>query len=187
MKRSPDLKTERKIVYQILRGDEAALTSFYKKYHPSLYTYISKKINTKEDIEEILQDSLLATIEALRDFSFKCSLFTFVCSIANHKIIDFYRRKKIQKIVFSKFEGFEPLLSTIFGPEEILDEEILKQRIKQTFRKLTPTYQVILKLKYVYGYSVEEIAEKLSITFKSAESQLFRARKAFASYYAYGE
>jgi len=186
MKKKTDRQAEKVLVNRILIGDEAALNSFYKKYYPSLYTFISKKINSREDIEEILHDSFLATIEALRDFSFKCSLFTFICSIANHKVIDFYRRKKIKKIVFSKFESIEPLLSSIFGPEEILDEEILKENIKTTFKKLAPSYEKILKLKYVHGFSVSEIAGKLNITFKSAESQLFRARKAFVSVYSYG-
>src|SRR3989338_124984 len=186
MKKKTDRQAEKVLVNSILTGDEAALNSFYKKYYPSLYTFISKKINSREDIEEILHDSFLATIEALRDFSFKCSLFTFICSIANHKVIDFYRRKKIKKIVFSKFESIEPLLSSIFGPEEILYEEILKENIKATFKKLAPPYEKILKLKYIHGFSVSEKPGKLNITFKSAESQLFRARKAFVSVYSYG-
>ena len=174
---------EKALVLGIFQGNERALNRFYKHFYPSLFTYISRKINDREDAEEILQDTFFAVLDGLRDFAFKSSLFTFICSIANHKIIDFYRKKKIQKIVFSKFEDIEPLLGGLFGPEQAFDEEILKQNIKNTFKKLSPSYQLILKLKYIYGYSVGEIAEKLSITFKSAESQLFRARKAFVLNY----
>src|SRR3989338_7270445 len=140
---------EKEIVRRILQGNERALNYFYRHYYHSLYTYISRKINQKEDIEEILQDCFLATLEALRDFAFKSSIFKFICSIANHKIIDFYRRKKIKKIVFSKFVEIEPLLATFFGPEDVLDEQILKQKIIATFQKISPSYQVILKLKYI--------------------------------------
>jgi len=170
---------EKALVNGILAGNERALHQFYSHFYPSLFTFITRKINNPQDAEEILQDTLFAVLDCLRDFAFKSSLFTFICSIANHKIIDFYRKKKIKKIVFSKFEDIEPFLGGLFGPEQILDEQILKQNIKNTFRKLSPSYQLILKLKYIYGYSVEEIAQKLTITFKSAESQLFRARKAF--------
>ena len=172
---------------RILKGDERALNYFYRHYNHSLYTYISRKIGQKEDIEEIVQDTFLATLDGLRDFAFKSSVFTFICSIANHKIIDFYRKKRIKKIVFSKFEEVEPLLSQLFGPEEALDGEILKQKIKETFSKLSPSYTLILKLKYVQGFTVEEIAQKMSISFKSAESQLFRARKAFTFVFNYGK
>lgn len=174
---------EKELVRQILQGNEHALNYFYKHFHPSLYTFISKKINDREDIEEILQDVFFAVLDGLRDFAFKSSLFTFMCSIAKHKVIDFYRKKKIKKIVFSQFEGIEPFITQLFGPEEAFDEQILRQKIKQTFRRLSPSYSLILRLKYIYGFSVEEIALKLSITFKSAESQLFRARKAFVVNY----
>lgn len=171
---------EREIVTQILTGNEKSLRFFYLHFHRSLKSYISKKIANHEDVEEILQDTLLAAIEAMRDFSFRSSLFTFICAIANHKIIDFYRRKKIKNIVFSKIEEIEPLLTTLFGPEDALNEELLRAKIKQTFQKISPNYELIIKLKYIYGFSVSEIAARLAISFKSAESQLFRARRAFA-------
>lgn len=174
---------EKKLVNEILRGNERALNHFYKHFYPSLFSFISKKINDSSDAEEILQDTFFGVLDGLRDFEFKSSLFTFICSVASHKVIDFYRKKKIKKIVFSQFENIEPILSVLLGPEDALDTQILKEKIKQTFKKLSPSYQIILKLKYIYGYSVEEIAGKLAVSFKSAESQLFRARKAFVTNY----
>lgn len=172
---------EKKIVKEILLGNERTLRFFYTHFARPLRSYIAHRINSEEDTEEILQDVLIATLEGLRDFSFRSSLFTFMCSIANHKVIDFYRRKKIKNIVFSRLGDIEPFLSTLLSPEEALDEELLKEKIKKTFQKMSPTYSKILRLKYIYGYSVTEIAHILSISFKSAESQLFRARKAFVA------
>ena len=177
-------KTDDKVlVGEILKGNQSALNYFYRHFKKPLFSFISQKIGNRQDAEEILQDTLLATLESLRDFAFRSSLFTFICSIASHKIIDFYRKKKIKKIVFSKFEEVEPLISHLFGPEEVYDEAILKSKIKETFEKLSPSYSLILKLKYVYGYTVTEIANIMSLSFKSAESTLFRARKAFVVNY----
>lgn len=181
---SKQLIDERKIVSEILSGKERALRLFYRYYQPSLFTYIKRKIDNLADAEEILQDTFLATIEALRDFSFKSSLFTFICSIANHKVIDFYRRKKIKNIFFSHLPDAEAILASLVGPENEFDDELLRQKIKETFASLTPKYSLILKLKYIHGYSVVEIARKMSISFKSAESQLFRARRAFVVNFA---
>lgn len=176
---------EKKIVASILRGDEKALKIFYNHFYPRLSSYIKNKIGDENDAEEILQDTFLATLEGLRDFSFRCALFTYICSIANHKVIDYYRRKKIKNIVFSKIPDVEPIISTLLGPESMLDDELLRQRIRGAFKAIAPKYSLILKLKYVYGYTVSEIAQKLAISFKSAESQLFRARRAFEVAYQY--
>lgn len=175
---------EKEIVEGILSGQEKQLRRFIRHFERPLTTFIGKRVGHQADLEEILQDTMLATIEGLRDFSFRSSLFTFICSIANHKVIDYYRKKKIKNIVFSRINDVEPLISTLLGPEDALDEEMLRQKIADTFRKIAPGSRKILKLKYVYGYSVIEIAGKLSISFKSAESQLFRARRAFAVAYS---
>ncbi len=174
---------ERKIVTEILQGNEASLRLFYRSFNKPLYSFIKKRIDNDSDVEEILQDTLVSTIEALRDFSYQSTLFTFICAIAKHKVVDFYRKKKIKSVIFSKIADIEPLISTLLGPEDKLDEALLRQKIRQTFAAITPQYQIILKLKYEQGYSVTEIAERLAITFKSAESLLFRARKAFARAY----
>lgn len=175
---------DKELVNQILSGKENALLCFIRHFQKPLSGYLRKKIANEEDMEEILQDTFLATIESLRDFSFRCSLFTFICSIANHKVIDYYRRKKLKNIVFSRLPEVESLLATLLGPEEKLDEALLRQKIKETFKTIAPKYEKILKLKYIYGYSVAEIAQRLSISFKSAESQLFRARKSFVANFA---
>lgn len=175
--------TDKELVTQILKGNEKTLRYFYKTYQPRLLNIIKGKIANDNDAEEILQDVLLASLEAMRDFSFRSTLYTFVVSIANHKVIDFYRRKKIKHVVFSRLPNIEPLISTFFGPEQSFDDAILKQKIKQTFQNLTPNYRQILQLKYIYGFSVSEIAKRLCLSFKSVESQLFRARKAFTFAY----
>lgn len=175
---------ERDIVNKILKGEEKALREFYRHYYSKLSCFIKNKIADEKDAEEILQDSLFAVLEGLRDFSFRSSLSTFIYSIAKYKVIDYYRKKKIKNIVFSKIPEIEPLISTFFGPPDELDMELLREKISDTFKKLTPRYEKILKLKYIYGYSVSEIAQKMSISFKSAESSLFRARRAFVEAYS---
>ncbi|MEK7074003.1 MAG: sigma-70 region 4 domain-containing protein, partial [Patescibacteria group bacterium] len=52
-------------------------------------------------------------------------------------------------------------------------------KIRTVFARMMPDYRQVLVLKYLERASVSEIADKLSITFKSAESRLFRARRAF--------
>ena len=65
-------------------------------------------------------------------------------------------------------------------PLILLREDILvKEKIRNVLGTLVPRYREVLVLKYLEDLSVEDIAKKLTISFKSAESQLFRARKAF--------
>lgn len=73
----------------------------------------------------------------------------------------------------------EMLVSPMMGPEEELDITLIKDKIQLAMKRILPVHRQVLMLKYLDQVSVGEIAEKLSISFKSAESRLFRARRAF--------
>lgn len=167
------------MVDQILARDRRMLSTFYRTYTPRLLRFIRTKVGSVADAEEILQDTLFAFLEALRDFRGKSSLETFLFSICQHKIIDFYRRRKIKHIVFSRMPQLEELISPMLNPEEELDGQLIKEKTREVLAGLLPRYRHILTLKYLEGWSVNEIAAKFAVSFKSAESQLFRARKAF--------
>ncbi|MBI2405260.1 RNA polymerase sigma factor [Candidatus Gottesmanbacteria bacterium] len=171
--------TDSELITNILARDRRALSYFYHTYSPKLTQFIRAKVDREEDCEEILQDTLYAFLEALRDFEGKASLRTFLYSICQHKVIDFYRRKKLKHIVFSQMPQLSSLISPLLNPEEELDVTLLKEKIRQVLSRLLPRYRTILVLKYLENMPVSAIAKKLTITFKSAESQLFRARKAF--------
>lgn len=170
---------DKKLIEQILARDRRALAIFYKTYAPKLVSLIKNKVANPADAEEILQDTLFGFLEAIRDFQGNSSMKTFLFSICHHKIIDYYRRKKLKQMVFSQMPNLEVLVSPLLNPEEELDTTLLKEKIRNVLGKLLPHYKQLLVSKYVDNLSVEEVASKFMLSFKSAESQLFRARKAF--------
>ena len=167
------------LIGQILARDRRALLIFYRRFAPKLSRFIAGKVSNPSDAEEILQDTLYGFLEAIRDFQGKSNIQTFLFSICQHKIIDFYRRKKIKHAVFSQMPQLEALISPLLSPEEELDVTLTKEKIRTVLGGILPSYRQLITLKYIEGHSVADIADKLAITFKSVESQLFRARKAF--------
>lgn len=176
--------TENDMVTGILAGKEPVLRQFYHTYVSYATNFVRQRVNDEKDVEEIVQDTLLATIEALRDFSFSCSLSTFMCSIAKRKIIDLYRKRSLKRMVFSRIAHLDHVLAVFSTPEEKLNDVYVRQAIERAFLRLTPWYREILTMKYIDGFSVAEIARHYSQSMKSIESALFRARKAFAKAYA---
>jgi RNA polymerase sigma-70 factor (ECF subfamily) len=145
---------------------------------------IDKILHRDKDAEEIFQDTLLAFLEALRDFQGECAITTFLYSIGRHKIIDYYRKKKIRHLVFSQAPFLEELVSPILNPEEELDAVMLKEKLKQVFSHILPRYALVLKLKYIDDFSVWDIANRHAWSLKKTESLLSRARKAFIKEYS---
>lgn len=174
---------ERELVGRILSGDEQALRSFYSAHKDRIFTFINIKIANRKDAEEVFSDTFLASIEALRDFTFSCSLSTFLFGIAKHKIIDYYRRRKIEEILFSRLGNAAGLVSHLVTPEQEYSRVETREVIEKILQKLKPRYERILRFKYIEGFSVKEIAGRLSETVKQSEATLFRARLKFVKIY----
>ncbi len=174
------------LLSRLLDRDERALKSFYTLHKLSLLSFIQKTITDSGEAEEIMQDTFLDFIEGLRDFRGQSSLKTYLYSITKYKIIDKLRRKKIRRIFFSHVPSFIiDSFATVFFDDDLDREQVVK-KIEIVLSKLPHDYALILRLKYVDGRSVKEIAQEFHLPFKTTESLLFRARKAFIhSYEAY--
>jgi len=173
---------ERQLVSGVLRGDRQAMRLFNHHYRPKLLRFVLTKVGRFEDAEEITQDILVSALYSLPSFSGKSSFNTWFYSIARHEVVDFYRKKKLKEILFSHFPILERLASKALSPEMTLEEKELEEKAWRCLAKLNEGYREILRLKYVRGLSLMEIARRIEgqKTVKAVEARLRRARHRFA-------
>jgi DNA-directed RNA polymerase specialized sigma24 family protein len=74
-------------------------------------------------------------------------------------------------------------VSHLLTPEEEYSQAEIQKAIEKTLKNLPWRYAKILKLKYIDGLTVKEIALRFTETVKQSEATLFRARKAFVGVY----
>ncbi|HNZ84392.1 MAG TPA: sigma-70 family RNA polymerase sigma factor [Candidatus Woesebacteria bacterium] len=157
----------------------------YKKYSLGVKNFIRQKIDDEGVVEEITNDVMLAAMSSWKNFRGQCSEFSWVCSIANHKIIDYYRKKKIKTILFSVSPVFEEIADKALTPERDALKNELKKEIKKTLSDLKTGYKNLLRLKYIEEKKVAEIAKETNLTIKAVESRLIRAKKQFREAWVY--
>jgi RNA polymerase sigma-70 factor (ECF subfamily) len=173
---------EIELLEKLLQRNEASFRFFYEQTREPLLKYLQKYLD-QDDAEEVLQDTYVAFVEGLRSFRNQSSLKTFLYSIGKRKAIDKLRRQKVKKILFSYLpDNVVDSIAKVFLKDDV-DKKFLAYRIEKIFAKLPHDYAVILRLKYKEGYSVVEIAQQKNMSFKTAESMLYRARKAFIKAY----
>ncbi|MBU1085307.1 MAG: sigma-70 family RNA polymerase sigma factor [Candidatus Beckwithbacteria bacterium] len=154
-----------------------------KRFRSRLMNFVLMKVSDLKDAEEIVQDTLIGGLDSLPRFRGESELFTFVAGIARHEVIDFYRRKKIKQILFSRLPFLKRLVSEALGPELAYQELEQKRKIVRVLKTLSEGYAQVLRLKYIQGFSMKEIALKTGDSVKAIESRLTRARLAFAKVY----
>ncbi len=156
-----------------------------EKYRQSVEGFVRRKIEDEGVVKELTNDILMAAYWARGKFRGEAAEFSWICGIAKHKIVDYFRKKRIKTILFSVNPKFEEIADSALGPERDVLKEELKKEIRKTFRELSAGYSKILRLKYVQGYKTKTIARKFKTTVKAIESRLRRAKIQFRNIWDY--
>jgi RNA polymerase sigma-70 factor, ECF subfamily len=161
------------------------MEDFYKRYYLGVKKFVNQRIDDEGIAEELTNDIMMAAMTCRSNFNGKCNEFSWICSIAKHKIIDYYRKKKLKTILFSTNPIFEEIADKALNPERDVLKNELKEEIKKTFREINTGYKEVLRLKYIEGMKISEIAKILELTIKAVESKLIRAKKKFRENWIY--
>lgn len=178
---------DRRLVSRLLGGDEAAFDRFIDEYYPRLYRFAYSRLDgDSEAAEEIVQTTFVKVIENLSKFRGEASLFTWMCAFCRFEIAALWRGKygrgqpvELREDTPDIRSALEALSMTPATPEMELERSQLARLVRSTLDHLPPKYGKVLEMKYVTRLSVREIARRLNLSPKAAESLLTRARNAF--------
>lgn len=171
----------------MLRGDERAFNTFFNTYFPRLYRFALPRLNGDiEATKEVVQATLTKAVANVAEFRAEAALFSWMCQICRRQIIDYSRaRRRDARIVFID-DSAE--LRAVMDSIEAADESDpshrystaeTRQLIQALLDRLPARYGDVLEWKYVEGYSVAEIGQRLGVSETAAQSMLARARVAF--------
>jgi RNA polymerase sigma-70 factor (ECF subfamily) len=173
---------------RVLRGDGAAFDEFFRGHFPGLMRFAQSRLGGDgEAAEEVVQATLCAAVAKLGTYRGEAALFTWLCTFCRHEIGNWLRRRgrdgERVELVEDRPEiaaALESLSTSLEGdPERSLGRAETARLVHVTLDRLPGSYASALEWKYVEGISVAEIAARLSLTTKAAESLLTRAREAF--------
>ena len=184
---------DKALVARVLAGDERAFDEFFHEYFDRLYRFALVRLRNEPDLaEDAVQQTLCKAIENLRSYRGEAALFTWLCQICRNVIADSYRardREYQRSVPFEDSEEIRAALDLLGTPD--LDDPLRATlraevgRIVQLILDHLPgRYGDVLEWKYVQGLSVNEIAARLHVGPKAAESLLTRARDAFREGFA---
>lgn len=71
----------------------------------------------------------------------------------------------------------EALISSAENPENLLEEQELRERIERMLAQLSAEQRAVIVLKYYLGYSEQEMADKLQTPKGTIKSRLHKARQ----------
>jgi RNA polymerase sigma-70 factor (ECF subfamily) len=184
----PPPEDEHDLVRRVLDGDRVAFRRLFDRFFPRLYRFAIARVGgDREAARDIVQQTFCRAIEGLDGYRGEAALYTWFCRICHRLVIDHYRARgqEVRHIVhIEDSPQFQAILDAMTGPElDRPDVEVwrrdVKRAVQATLDRLPEHYAAVLEWKYIEEASIAEIAERLAVGPKAAESLLTRARVAF--------
>ncbi len=179
---------DRLVAKRLLAGDEAAFAEVFDDFFPRLYRYALARVNGNEDeARDVVQHTFCKAFERLGSYRGEASLYGWMHQICRNALIDRARRRARRgemPAITGADDAIRALVDALAAPradepEHALARLNLLQLIQAALDCLPAHYGNALEWKYLEGLSVTDIAARLAIGPKAAESLLSRARSAF--------
>lgn len=174
------------LVRRLLAGREEAFEEFCSTYFPRLCRFALARLDNDADRSlDVAQTTVSRAIANLETYRGEAPLASWLFAICRHEIFAHYRRSKRRPVASGLLDDLEVVatldsLQAEHGqPEVELQRKELARSVHVTLDHLPQRYSNALEWKYIEGLSVKQIAERLQIGPKAAESLLTRARQAF--------
>lgn len=177
------------LVERMLDGEEQAFDAFAERYFPALYRFAVSRLGRDQDLAaDIVQSTLTAAMRRLDSYRGDSALLTWLCGICRFEISGMRRRARRapQEMTLSEPSmevraTIEDVSSHARSQQDELEHKERAQQVHDALDALPVHYGQALEWKYLLGYSVKDIAARLGVRPKAAESILTRARKAFST------
>lgn len=173
-----DTVTDAQLVEQSTRGDREAFRALVDRYQGKLFRLVSGLVKSKEDTEDIVQESFVKAYLSLGSFRKESTFYTWIYRIAHNMAIDYKRKiaRRGNAIELSEVERSLPVDERASPLEAVVRQE-QGDGMQRALAKLSEEHKTVIILREVDGLSYEEIAKVLGISKGTVMSRLHYARK----------
>jgi RNA polymerase sigma-70 factor (ECF subfamily) len=181
--RKSRVEDDRELVRRAQKDDKAAFEELVKRHQSRVFAVAGGILRNREDVEDIGQQVFLKAYFSLKRFDQRAAFSTWLYKITVNECWDLLRKRKVRPLVFEaefseeqarQYEGMEEKAD---GVLDVSERMALRQEVEELMECLEERDRMMLVMKEVQGFSVEEIAEILDINGNTVKVRLFRARQ----------
>jgi RNA polymerase sigma-70 factor, ECF subfamily len=164
------------LAFQARQGSREAFLTLYNRYLDRVYNRVKSRVPV-QDVDDVVQEIFIATIRSLKGFEHRSQFSTWLYTIVNRQIAEFYRKRQ-RTISEDQTVSLDDIERTVPTPEhdrEQMDEQML---IKRALDNLPEHYREVILLRLVDQCPFAEIAEKRGQSVDAVKSLYRRAIQA---------
>jgi len=172
----PDELEIQRLVVACQNGETKSFGKIYDSYINAVYRYVYYRVN-QEDVEDVVEDVFVRVWENIDKYvpgehPFSSWLFR----IAHNLVVDHYR--KTRKHISLRENLPKHVIQSDDDPADWASTKLNQAFVREALVELKESYQQILVLKYLSGFSNKEIADIIDLNEGNVRILQYRALKA---------
>ena len=174
---------DRELVRRAQAEDQGAFEELVRRHQHRVVAVAGGILRQREDVEDIAQQVFVKAYFSLKRFDQRAAFSTWLYKITVNECWDLLRKRKVRPLVYES-DLSEDQARQFGAPEErstptpdISDTLEARQKVERLLDCLDERDKMMLILKEVEGFAVEEIAEILDLNANTVKVRLFRARR----------
>jgi RNA polymerase sigma-70 factor, ECF subfamily len=178
---------DRELVRRAQGEDKEAFEELVRRHQHRVFAVAGGILRRREDVEDVAQQVFVKAYFSLKKFDQRAAFSTWLYKITVNECWDLLRKKKVRPLVYESDLSEEQARQVIAsgekenpGPDASQRIEA-RERVERLLEGLEERDRLMLILKEVEGFSIEEIAEVLSLNGNTVKVRLFRARRRVVS------
>ena len=171
------------LIERVKNGDKGAFNFLVNKYYPRVYASLFSYTKSKEDSEDLAQQTFLKVWQQIESFRGDSAFFTWVYRIAinlakNHFVSSTSKKQKVN----TSIEHAEIEISSYENIEQVLMHDQSMTQIKEFINNMPESLKTAFTLRESEGKSYEEISLITETPIGTVRSRIFRARESIIDY-----
>ncbi len=163
------------LVLQCRHKDQRAWNEMIRHYEKRLFYFIFQLVGHHQDALNILQNTWLKAFRSIHRLCEPTSLTPWLYQIARNTALQFLRSHHKTSSIECYFES-DPVVCDA-EPEESYAAE----QVHRSLKKLSHAHREALALYYLEDFSLQEIADILSVPVGTVRSRLYYAKRSLKS------
>ncbi len=154
-----NVNEERALVQRAIRHDREAFAQLYDRFVDRIFRYIYYKVGARAEAEDLTAQVFMKAWEAIGHYQWMDRPFAaWLYRIAHNIVVDYFRtRRDISSLDEMPFIEEENAASL----EEITQRHMTAEVLRRAISRLTQDQQRVIILRFLEGYSTEQVAQIL--------------------------
>lgn len=183
---------EKALVRRAQGGDLAAYEELLRAHQQRVFGIVGGILRRREDIEDVAQQVLIKAYFSLKRFDLRSAFGTWLYKIAVNECWDYLRKKRVRRLVYEadlseeqvrRLETLPDQEGTQKPREDAGRRAEQRDLLERLLKELDEKDRLMLVMKEVEGFSVEEIGRVLDLNVNTVKVRLFRARGRLVAIY----